>query len=105
MEAVEDTSDKYQGSVVKELEIAIGVENVKTSKTERLLYSHDLAPLPKEAENSAFKMVPDVVVRPRSTQDVSEILKFATKFGKPITPRGSSTWGLAGRSSLWRYTH
>ena len=27
MEAVEDTSDKYQGSVVKELEIAIGVEN------------------------------------------------------------------------------
>ena len=41
-------------------------------------------------------MVPDVVVRPRSTQDVSEILKIATEFGKPITPRGSSTWGLAG---------
>ena len=42
MEAVEDTSEKFQGSIVKMLESAIGAENLKTSKFERLLYSHNL---------------------------------------------------------------
>lgn len=100
MEAVEDTSEKYQGSTVKKLEAAIGAENVKTSKGERLLYSHDMAPLPKEAQ-IAFKNIPDIVVRPRSTEDVSKIVKIAAKDGVPITPRGASTWGLAGSTPAY----
>ena len=63
MEAVADTSERYQGSIVNKLKAAIGAENVKTSKGERLLYSHDMAPLPKEAQ-LAFKNIPDVVVVP-----------------------------------------
>ncbi len=95
MEAVADTSEKYQGSIVSKLEAAIGAENVKTSKGERLLYSHDMAPLPKEAQ-VAFKLIPDIVVRPRSVEDVSKVVKLAAEEGVPVTPRGASTWGLAG---------
>lgn len=95
MEAVEDTSEKYQGSIVNKLESAIGAENVKTSKGERLLYSHDMAPLPKEAQ-IAFKLIPDIVVRPRSVEDVAKVVKIAAQEGVPVTPRGASSWGLAG---------
>ena len=100
MEAVEDTSEKFQGSIVKMLESAIGAENVKTSKFERLLYSHDLAPLPKESQ-IAFKNIPDIVVRPRSTEDVQKVVKIASAQGTPITPRGAATWGLAGSTPAY----
>lgn len=95
METTENTSQDAPSSYVKKLEATIGKENVKTSKFERLLYSHDLAPLPKEAQ-LAFKNIPDVVVRPRSTEDVQNIVKIAAEDRIPITPRGSSSWGLGG---------
>lgn len=96
MEAAEVSSQAASSPpYVGRLEAAIGKENVRTSKFERLLYSHDLAPLPKEAQ-LAFKNVPDVVVRPNSTRDVQEIVKIAAEERIPITPRGSSTWGLGG---------
>ena len=38
-------------------------------KMERRLYSHDLAPLPKEMD-LIFKTMPDQVVRPAYTEDV-----------------------------------
>src|SRR5512137_183906 len=64
-------------------------------KLERRLYSHDLAPLPKEMD-LIFKTMPDSVVRPQYTQDVVQIVKKAISTGKPIVPRGSGTWGLGG---------
>jgi glycolate oxidase len=95
MEATADTSEKFQGPTVKKLEAAIGAENVKTSKMERLLYTHDSTQLPKEVQ-VAFKTVPDIVVRPRSTEDVQKIVKIAAQDGVPITPRGAASWYLAG---------
>ena len=95
MAAVEDSIQRVPASVVKKLESAIGKENVKTSKFERLLYSHDLAPLPKEVQ-LAFKNIPDIVVKPCSTEHIREIMKIAAEAGMPVTPRGSSTWGLGG---------
>jgi glycolate oxidase len=94
MEAVADTSEKSQGPIVKKLEAAIGAENVKTSKMERLLYSHDSTGLPKEVD-FGFKVVPDVVVRPGSTEDVQKIVKIAAEEGVPITPRGAATGYVA----------
>ena len=99
MEAAEHIPKNLQAAVAK-LEDAIGKANVKTSKMERLLYSHDLAPLPNLAQ-LGFKNIPDIVVRPSSTDDLHKIVKIAAEEGIPITPRGSSTWGLAGpRRSL-----
>jgi glycolate oxidase len=95
MVAVEDSIQKVPASVVKKLEAAIGKENVKISKFERLLYSHDLAPLPKEVQ-LGFKNVPDIVVKPCSTEHLQKIVKIAADAGMPVTPRGSATWGLGG---------
>ncbi|MDI3541847.1 MAG: glycolate oxidase [Candidatus Methanomethylophilaceae archaeon] len=81
--------------VISRLEEAIGKENVNTSEMERILYSHDLAPLPKEA-TIAFKNIPDVIVRPKTVKDISKVVMIAHKYGIAITPRGSSTWGLGG---------
>lgn len=100
MEAVEESIQDIPKSAIGKLEKAIGKENIKVSKFERLLYSHDLAPLPKEVQ-LAFKNIPDVVVRPRSTQDVQKIVEIAAQYRIPITPRGSSTWGLGGSISAF----
>jgi glycolate oxidase len=95
MNKSENLSREVTPEIVARLEDAIGKENVTTSEMERLLYSHDLAPLPKEA-GFAFDNVPDVVVRPKTTEHVSKIVRIAYKTGAAITPRGASTWGLGG---------
>jgi glycolate oxidase len=46
-----------------------------------------------ETEDLCF--LPEVVVRPRTAQEVAEILKLATEAGFPVTPRGGGT-GLSG---------
>ncbi len=95
MKGGENLSRTVTPDVISSLEAAIGKENVNTSEMERLLYSHDLAPLPKEA-GLAFKNIPDVVVRPKSVKDISKVVMIAHKYGVAITPRGASTWGLGG---------
>jgi len=64
-------------------------------KMERRLYSHDLAPLPKEMD-VIFKTMPDQVVRPAYTQDVVQMVQKAIATKKPLVPRGAGTWGLGG---------
>jgi glycolate oxidase len=62
---------------------------------ERLVASHDLAPMPKAAA-LAFKMMPDMVIHPKEAEEVAEIVKTATSWGIPITPRGGASWGFGG---------
>ncbi|AGI47489.1 FAD/FMN-containing dehydrogenase [Thermoplasmatales archaeon BRNA1] len=81
--------------IISKLESAIGKDNVNTHPEERLLYSHDLAPLPGVA-GIAFKNIPDVVVRPTCTEDVAAVMRIAYENGVAVTPRGNSTWGLGG---------
>ena len=81
--------------IYKKLAIIVGEERVSRSRLERLVYSHDLAPLPKEM-SLAFKTIPDIVVKPRNATDVSRIVKYAVKNDIPITPRGGATWALGG---------
>ena len=83
MEAKEEK--KANPQLIARLEDAIGHDNVKASKMERLLYSHDLAPLPNVTQ-IGFLNVPDVVVRPRSTEDVSKIVKIAADRGRADHP-------------------
>jgi len=64
-------------------------------KLERRLYSHDLAPLPKEMD-VIFKTMPDQVVRPGYAQEVAQMVVKANATMKPIVPRGAGTWGLGG---------
>jgi len=64
-------------------------------KMERRMYSHDMAPLPKEMD-VIFKTLPDQVVRPKYTQEVVQLVKKAIATKQPIIPRGAGSWGLAG---------
>jgi len=95
MKKMDNMSREVTQEIIMKLEEAIGEKNVSTSDMERLLYSHDLAPLPKEA-GLGFNNVPDVIVRPTCAEDVSKIVKIAYKTGIAVTPRGASTWGLGG---------
>lgn len=74
---------------VKEKIISIvSEENFDDSKIERLVYSYDATP--------NFQSMPDAVVSPRNTEEVSEILKVCNKYKVPIVPRGSGTNLCAG---------
>ncbi|MDR2866171.1 MAG: FAD-binding oxidoreductase [Methanomassiliicoccaceae archaeon] len=95
MKKSDNLSREVTPEIIQKLVDAIGEKNVSTSEMERILYSHDLAPLPKEA-GFAFDNIPDVVVRPVSAEDVAKVVKIAYKTGVAVTPRGASTWGLGG---------
>ena len=81
--------------IYKELVKIVGKERVSESNLDRLLYSHDLAPLPKEL-SLAFKTIPDIVVKPRDASDVSKIMKYAVENNIPVTPRGGASWSFGG---------
>lgn len=64
----------------------VGQENVITSKEERFCYSYD---------STRLEYMPDVVVKASSTEQISQIFKFASREKIPVTPRGAAT-GLSG---------
>ena len=64
----------------------IGKENVLYTLEDRICYAYD---------GTKQKHIPDVVVQPRSTQHVSDILRFANEQEIPVYPRGAGS-GLTG---------
>jgi len=71
--------------IVKLQEIA-GTGHVTAAPSELYCYSCDA---------SQVRGIPDYVVRPQNTGQVSRILRIANEHGIPVTPRGAGT-GLAG---------
>jgi glycolate oxidase len=71
-------------NVVKEKLISIVTKgNFDDAKTERLVYSYDSTP--------NMQSMPDAVISPRNTKEVSEVLKVCNEYKVPIVPRGSGT--------------
>ena len=70
-------------------------DRVSFEKTERLVYSHDTASLPKMVKQT-LKTVPDAVVQPLNTADVIFITKFSREHKIPLTPRGAASSGWGG---------
>ena len=73
----------------------VGENRISESNLDRLLYSHDLMPLPKEMA-LAFKTLPDIIVKPRDAKDVARIMEYAAKENIPVTPRGGASWAFGG---------
>ena len=94
---VEDVklSREVTPAIIEKLKEIVGPKNVNVSGMDRVLYSHDMAPLPKMA-GIAFKNVPDVIVRPETVEQISKVMALAYENGIAVTPRGSASWGLAG---------
>jgi len=74
-------------SLLKEFRNIVGAENCLTDKESLKEYSHD------ETEDLSF--LPEVVLRPASTDEVSRILQLCNKERIPVTPSGART-GLSG---------
>ncbi|MDR4498694.1 MAG: FAD-binding protein [Candidatus Scalindua sp.] len=72
--------------VVNELLRVLGKEKVLSGIEDRLCYSYD---------GTKQKALPDIVIRPNTTSDVSITLKVANKYEIPICARGAGT-GLSG---------
>ncbi|WP_445677911.1 glycolate oxidase subunit GlcD [Robertmurraya sp. FSL R5-0851] len=66
----------------------VGPENIDDSKVGRLVYSYDATP--------QFQSLPDLVIAPRNTREISEIVKICNEHSIPIVPRGSGTNLCAG---------
>lgn len=73
----------------------MGEERVAVDMAERRLYDHDISPMLSVRE-LVHRTVPDAVVRPRDTGQVSELLRLARMHGFPVIPRGAATWSLGG---------
>jgi len=69
--------------ILKELRLILGNEGVSTGQSVRELHSHD--------ESFHTPVLPDVVVFPKNTDDVSRVVRLAYDNDIPITPWGVGT--------------
>ena len=82
--------DKYAKvdlEIVQQLKSIVGEQYVFVDEESLSNYAHD------ETENLHFP--PEVVVKPRTTEEISQIMKLCNDALIPVTPRGAGT-GLAG---------
>jgi glycolate oxidase len=74
-------------SILSEFEAIVGKENVVVDPEKRHAYSHD--------ETEDYSFLPDVVLKPGTSEEVSRIMKICSAQRIPVTPRGAGT-GLSG---------
>ncbi len=79
-----------EGRYVKELLELLG-DRATTSPFETALYQSDLAAVPPFLSRSLFRTRPDIVVRPRSTEEVASVLRYAALHRVPVTPRAAAS--------------
>lgn len=79
----------------KRLRDTLGPDRVSQDTMEMLTYGHDFAPLPKQAALN-FDLRPDLMVLPRSTQEVVRIVRLARELDFPVVIRGGGTSSHGG---------
>jgi len=79
--------NKVDDSVLRKLKLISGNEFVITEKENLEIYSKD--------NTESFSFIPEVVIKPNNTVQISDILKLANEFHIPVVPRGGGT-GLSG---------
>jgi len=73
---------------IKKLRDIVGEENIRDNIADLYVYSSDA---------SVHSSMPNIVVRPGSTQEVQEILRYANKNRIPVIPRGAGS-GMSGQT-------
>jgi glycolate oxidase len=79
--------NRVNTDIINELRSLLGADEVFTDHDVLVTYGQD------ETEDLIFE--PEVVVKPATTQEVSAVLKLATRHRIPVTPRAGGT-GLSG---------
>ena len=85
---VRDGSAMDKNDLIQALAKIVGQENVLASETDLAVYGYD---------GSLHSGLPEVIVLPKATEQVSAIVSLASKEGIPIVARGSGT-NLSGGS-------
>ena len=84
---VSKEANAIEVSIVNQFISIVGDANVLKSEEQRTGYGSD--------KTEDYFFLPDLVVKPGTTQEISEILKICNDYRIPVTPRGAGT-GLAG---------
>ncbi len=74
--------------IIKELQAIVGNKNITTDKADRICYSYD-------ATQQSF--LPEVILHPGSTEEISQIMRLANRAKIPVFPRGAGS-GFSGGS-------
>ncbi|MHB1044223.1 MAG: FAD-binding oxidoreductase, partial [Eubacteriales bacterium] len=82
--------NKVTESIVSRLKDIVGPGNLLTDPEKMEVYARD------EVREAEWRHMPEVVVRPENTLQVSEIVKLANREMIPVTPRGAGTGLAAG---------
>ncbi|MDD4802433.1 MAG: FAD-binding oxidoreductase [Syntrophomonas sp.] len=82
-------------TLIQELIELLGPDSISTSEIERIQCAHDMAPVPKLL-GMVYKSKPDAVVRPKSPEQLQQLVKFAAQNAVPLTPRGRATTMMGG---------
>ncbi len=69
---------------------------VSFDKTERKLYGHDIAALPRLAKPLLGDTIPEAVVQPENEGELITLVHWAKENGIPLTPRAKATSGYGG---------
>ncbi|MFC1925328.1 FAD-binding and (Fe-S)-binding domain-containing protein [Chloroflexota bacterium] len=69
---------------------------VSFKKTERKLYGHDIAAMPRLIKPLVGNTLPDAVVQPDTEQELVDLVCWAADNRIPLTPRGKATSGYGG---------
>jgi len=77
--------------LVKELQKLVSSEQVISKELDLMYYSYD-----SSWHAHLHRLMPDAVVLPRSTEEVSRIMKFASAHQVPVTPRGAGSGETCG---------
>lgn len=85
-------STKYNSvtaTIIAELKSIVGQKHVWTDADQLESYSHD------EVSGAKYRKAPEAVVLPRTTEEISRIVKLANRELIPVVPRGGGS-GYAG---------
>ncbi len=75
-------------NLIQELTAIVGPDNITTTKQDMICYGYDA---------TQMEFLPDAVVHPANTEEVSAVLKLANRAGFPVFPRGAGS-GFTGGS-------
>jgi glycolate oxidase len=86
---VEPPVSNLSEEIANHFRAIVGAEFVVVDKEHKADYAHD--------KTEDYFFMPDIVLKPRTPEEISEILKICHEHRIPVTPRGAGT-GLAGGS-------
>ncbi|MFX0082097.1 MAG: FAD-binding oxidoreductase [Candidatus Hodarchaeota archaeon] len=79
-------------NIFQKLENIVSKRNISNSLIVRHAYSRNVDPV--------LQGVPDIVIRPKDAQEISEILKIANEQNIPVTPRGGGDCEFGGSKPI-----